>query len=485
MSEPRLEDQSPEVLAVLVGELQRELAVVKQALAEALAEVALLRQALSEGRGTAPPKTPTNSSIPPAKGWKRNRRALPEAGEKPPKRGPKFGHLGTSRRRVAREGVDLVLPCRPSQCGHCQQPLSEQGGTVVGRCQVVELPPARPVVIEAQRVRVRCRRCGHGTVGSYPAGYGATGLFGPRLAATAAFLHEEQHIAYDRLVGVCASLFGLTVSEGALVEAVARVGTAVLPAAAVIAAAVRRAPVVGSDETSARVDGLNYWEWVFQTPDAAYHTIQRRRNTEVVLSFLAGRQPQVWVSDLWKPQLAAPTATYQICLAHQLRDLQDAIDAQQGEAQRVARVWAEAMAALLRRAIHLRNEQPQADRDDGEYGLAVTAIEAEGEALLRTSLPQGWSFDLQTRFCIHRAGLWTFLQRPDVPPTNNASERSLRPSVVHRKVTGGFRSESTAKGYAALRTVADTARKRGEDLFPLLLRALGPHLPITSRYALS
>ena len=78
-----------------------------------------------------------------------------------------------------------------------------------------------------------------------------------------------------------------------------------------------------------------------------------------------------------------------------------------------------------------------------------------------------------------------FLHQVDVPPTNNASERSLRPSVVHRKVTGGFRSETFAQGYAALRTVADTARKRGQDVFAVLLRAAGPRLPIATHYGIA
>jgi transposase len=219
---------------------------------------------------------------------------------------------------------------------------------VVARRQVTDLPLIQPVVVEAQRWRVRCRRCGHGTVAAYPDGFGATGAFGPRLVATAALLHEEHHVAYARLVDVFAGLFGLTVSEGALVEAVGRLGQALVPAAAAIADEVRTATVIGSDETSARVDGVNWWEWVFQTETAAYHTIQRRRNTEVVLSFLDGVQPAVWVSDLWKPQLNAPAGQYQICLAHQLRDLRYAEQAETGAARAAARAWAVAMAALLR-----------------------------------------------------------------------------------------------------------------------------------------
>jgi transposase len=342
----------------------------------------------------------------------------------------------------------------------------------------------RPVVIEARRVRVRCRRCGHGTVGHYPDGFGATGAFGPRLVATAALLHEAHHVAYARLVELVRGLFGLQVSEGALVAAVGRLEQALLPHAEAIAEEVRQSPVIGSDETSARVDGVNWWEWVFQTATAAYHTIQRRRNTEVVLTFLNGTIPRCWTSDLWKPQLAAPSVAYQICLAHQLRDLEYAIAAETGEARAAARAWATALQTVLRAAIHLRNAHVAGAIDAPTYALAVEALEGAVESLLAAVLPYGWSYDLQTRYQIHRRGLLTFLHQLDVPPTNNASERSLRPSVVHRKVTGGFRSETAARGYAALRTVADTARKRGQDVFGLLVRTAGPTLPLTTRYAL-
>jgi transposase len=342
----------------------------------------------------------------------------------------------------------------------------------------------RPVVVEAQRVQVRCRRCGQHTVGRYPAGFGTLGAFGPRLVATAALLHEEHHVAYARVVEVIRDLFGLRLSEGAVVAAVGRLAQALLPQAEAIAEEVRQSPVIGSDETSARVDGRNWWEWVFQTATAAYHTIQRRRNTEVVLTFLNGTVPRCWTSDLWKPQLAAPSVCYQICLAHQLRDLEYAIAAETGAARAAARAWAGALQTVLRAAIQLRNAHTAGEVDAPTYALAVEALEGAVETLLAEEVPPGWSYDLQTRYQVHRRGLLTFLHQLDVPPTNNASERSLRPSVIHRKVTGGFRSEAFAQGYAALRTVADTARKRGQDVFALLLRAAGPSVPITTQYAI-
>jgi Transposase IS66 family len=69
--------------------------------------------------------------------------------------------------------------------------------------------------------------------------------------------------------------------------------------------------------------------------------------------------------------------------------------------------------------------------------------------------------------------LLTFLHYPEVPPTNNESEQAIRGSVVHRKVTNGFRSEWGAKAYAALQTVIATAKHKGEDSFQALVNLMG------------
>jgi transposase len=81
---------------------------------------------------------------------------------------------------------------------------------------------------------------------------------------------------------------------------------------------------------------------------------------------------------------------------------------------------------------------------------------------------------LQARYRDQRANLSVFLDRPDVPPTNNASEQDLRPAVIHRKVTGGYRSWSGADVSAILTTLLTTARKRGHNLFHALRSVAGP-----------
>ena len=81
---------------------------------------------------------------------------------------------------------------------------------------------------------------------------------------------------------------------------------------------------------------------------------------------------------------------------------------------------------------------------------------------------------LQQRYRTHRAGLYVFLARDDVEPTNNSSERDLRPAVIHRKVIGGFRSDCGAEASAIRTSILTTARKKGQNLFGAFLAIAGP-----------
>ena len=60
----------------------------------------------------------------------------------------------------------------------------------------------------------------------------------------------------------------------------------------------------------------------------------------------------------------------------------------------------------------------------------------------------------------------------EVEVTNNACERALRPAVIQRKVTNGFRSMWAAEGDCAVRTVVDTAKLSGKSPFQTLLTTI-------------
>src|SRR3954449_2413185 len=471
MSDEALAELSAWDLIALIRRLEEQLVAVTTQLTAAQARNAELEA--ERARRSGPPKTPQNSSTPPSKGWKREE---PPTGAAGAKRGRPVGHPGTSRRRTE---PDWVVLCQPTHCADCGANLAAAPQERVGTSQVVELPPVQPVVLEAWRYAATCAQCGATTTAAYPAGFEPTRVFGPHLEALWTYLPEQHHVSYARLATLGWDLWHLAISQGALANALRRVATRLQSQAAAIREQVRASPVIGSDETSARVNGRTHWQWVFQTPTASYHVIVPRRNGAVVQDFLGDAEPQTWVSDLWKPQLGARAQRHPICLSHQLRELQYVLDAEQS-------AWAAAFQGLLRAAIHLAHERDAGRWSLDAYAAAVAMVEAWCAALLRTPVPGAEASRLWVRFRTHREHLFVFLYDPAVPPTNNASEQALRNSVVHRKVTGGFRSDWGAAAHAIVTTVLDTARQHGDDLLTTLHAALGepvaipPGLPILS-----
>jgi hypothetical protein len=111
-----------------------------------------------------------------------------------------------------------------------------------------------------------------------------------------------------------------------------------------------------SDETSARIKGRTWWEWVFLTTRACLHVIKPSRAFDVIQGVFTAKyiecsRPAFWVSDLHTAQAKNPTEVWQVCLAHQLRDCQFAVDAGDW-------LFAPVMLRLFKRAleIHKRRE---------------------------------------------------------------------------------------------------------------------------------
>jgi hypothetical protein len=59
--------------------------------------------------------------------------------------------------------------------------------------------------------------------------------------------------------------------------------------------------------------------------------------------------------------------------------------------------------------------------------------------------------------------LFTFVRDPAAPHTNDAAERSLRPLVIARKISGGTRSAAGSNTRMTLASLAATAKLQGID----------------------
>ena len=189
----------------------------------------------------------------------------------------------------------------------------------------------------------------------------------------------------------------------------------------------------------------------------------------MIAEFLGDQQPAVWGSDAAPAQLGAAAAQHQLCLAHQLRDLTYATEAD----DRLGSAWARRLRHVFGRALRLHRERQSWSAASFAQRRA-RVIRTADRLIFGPPLGNGEAWQLQKRYRKLWATLFVFLERDDVAPTNNSSERDLRPAVMHRKMTGGYRSAIGAAWGGIFATVLTTARKNGHNRFETLCDITGP-----------
>jgi transposase len=404
---------------------------------------------------TRPPKTPDNSSKPPSQGQKQDRPSSTDRAVR--KSRPGVGrtlHPNPDRR------FDAMLPA----CPKCNAAFPEASQTPQQVYERIELPPIKPHVTRVRLFGGRCACCGEQVTAAAPTGLERGSPFGHSIAAMVVYLHYAHAIGMERLALLMDELFSLSISEGAISNILARAREPLLAATAAIQAVVLASPVICSDETSARVKGKNWWEWVFVGTLAALHIIQSSRGKAVVTALFGETKPAVWVSDMLASQ-RGHGILWQVCLAHLLRDAAYAIEC--GDT-----AFSVPFRLLLLRAIAIgRRREMLKDTTLAQY---LYDLDRRLDQII-AAVPLGEpGRKLRKRIAANRVHLFVFMTNRDVPYTNNVSERHLRPSVIFRKVTNGFRCEWGAETYAAFRSVVSTAKANSASVLDTIRFVLSP-----------
>jgi transposase len=401
-----------------------------------------------------PDKTSRNSSKPPSTDRKEQRENAKPGGAKP-------GHQGHAR--ALSENPDAFEDHAPTHCQRCGLAFGDDAEReLIGEYDEIELPPIQPFVTRHRRYTMRCSCCAEPTRGAPPAVAQAT-PFGPRIRALAVYLKTTQLFSYQRLSAAFSDLFGLQISEGALTNIFARAKAAFAERKEAALEALRRAQFVACDETGVRIEGLNAYHWVFCCKEAVVHSAAFSRAAEVVRTVMDGHRPDVWTSDRYSAQ-QGHAERQQTCLAHLDRKARFADDNGEDDIPFRLRLWFDRAFALGRDIETFAASTLHAKR---------RALKRDLDAILRTPSKCPLAQDLVAPINRARDQLLTFLDFPgQVETTNNESERRLRPCVIQRKVTNGYRAQWAADHEAAVRTALDTARLKGAGPFQTILEIL-------------
>jgi transposase len=403
-----------------------------------------------------PEKTSRTSSKPPSTDRKARRDASRPGGAKP-------GHEGHSR--TLGERFDRAVDHRPDECPGCRAALpADLPSETISEHDAIELPPMRPFVERHRRLSVRCPSCGMRVAAVVPEAAKGT-PFGVRIHAIATYLKTFQALSYERLQGALADLFGLTISQGGLTNMLRRAQEHFVGGREAAVLKLRQASVVSSDETGVRIEGSNSYHWVFRCDDAVVHTAAPTRGAIVVRTMMDGHRPDVWCSDRYVAQQGHADAQ-QACLAHLARDVAYAIDNGDDFLPMRLKLWLQKAFGLAKDISRLAPSTIVARR---------RALERSLGDILAASTSCDFARVIQKKFARASDQLLTFARWPgQVQPTNNACERDLRPAVIQRKITNGYRALWAAQGEADIRTVVATARLTpGANIFGTIAATLG------------
>ncbi len=407
----------------------------------------------------APPKTPDNSGTPPSQGRKANGEGKPS---------PKArAHAGAHR--PLHSNPTRCEAVRAERCPHCRADVTGVVQAAVQTYDRIEIPAIAPDVTRVVLHGGVCPCCAGRFKATAPAGLEPGSPFGPDLRAFAFHLRFGQAIPFERLARLMRDLFGLEISEGALANLLQNSAPAFAAQTSRSKQRLLSSTVLACDETSVRVGKKTFWTWVFHHADSACFVIRPSRGKAVVSEFLGDVRPAVWISDRLGAQMGWATQDHQVCLAHLLRDIQYAIDA--GDA-----ALAPGMKHLLQRAVRIGRRRPTLA--DATLLAYHARLERSLDQLLKLEPNTKAGLKLQRIIKRFRQNLFVFPANRAVSPTNNGSERALRPCVIFRKVTNCFRSGWGATLYADVRSVLETARRRGVGILHALRLTLdGQPLP--------
>lgn len=325
------------------------------------------------------------------------------------------------------------------QCPICEKPVGNAVDTVVKYTEDITLKP-RPTITKHTITRHWCPNCETyvkskdippiARIGINTMGYILYARY--RLRLPMAKIKESLLDLYD-----------FTISEGEIVDTIKDAEQLFNKDYQAISALIQEANAVYVDETGWRMDGKNWWLWVFCTTKGTQYVIEDTRGKGVAKEALGPKEDRVIISDGYAAYQNLPGDKQQ-CWVHLLR---------------VAKLHSillyEDLVVLYKKLL-LELEKPMRERK-GEV------LQQDFDLLLNKEYKDSEVLMVKKRMTKHKPFLFTCLQYEGVLPENNTAERAIRPQVVMRKIFGGSRSLAGARAHQVNSSVIETLRKQNPD----------------------
>lgn len=407
------------------------------------------------GNGQNVTKNSSNSSVPPSKEnmgaevIRRTQTLREPSGRKP---GGQVGHVGSTLGMS--DAPDKVVHDVALYCTKCQHDLSDSEPVLEYISQVISLPELKPVVTEIWHYVRTCKECGE-QVRSYKKRKRGGNLvtYDNSVKTLAVYMSVVLFLPYGRIENFFKEVLNINCSQGSIDNWIREALKKAEPSIERIKQAIMECRVVGFDESGCYCNKRLDWAWIAQT---VYFTLlfraDGRSSKELEKRFGDSLDRMIAVTDRHNAYFVINFLDHQVCLTHLLRNLKY-LGELNGEQE-----WSKKVEKLLQEAIHERNEnldkvidkKPFIDRLDELLSISLEHLEKDFEAM-RKGLEKCKDY------------LFNFLEDPEIPSDNNASERGIRKLKIKLKNSCIFRSELGADAFLGLFSIVDTVRKHQQN----------------------
>jgi len=357
--------------------------------------------------------------------------------EEPKQSGQKEGHVGYSRH--VPERIDEVKEHKLDECPICGEPVSD---TQEIRERIVE-DIEQPKTKNTKHIihRCYCKNCNKIVEPEIEDAL-PNARFGLKLMLLVLILKLDCRIPSNKVTSILSSVFGVKISDGEIYNILRQLSEAFGDYYSELEKRIKEALIKNIDETSWRINGKNYWLWLFINKEIALFIVDRKRSSGVPIKILGNQKGKIIIEDRFSAYnkfAEVSGCEQQICWAHLLRNSKD-----------LAEHYREA------KYIHRRMKYIYGKAKEGERKEKLLHWM---DLIASRNYRSTEVFKFVKSVCRnHKENLFRFVDNPEIDSTNNRAERGLRHAVVIRKISNGSRSEDGAEVTVRLLSVLQTMK---------------------------
>lgn len=365
-------------------------------------------------------------------------------------RGAPKGHKGATRKTSE---PDEVISVPSDHCPGCgRDPGVPKGFETV---TVEEMPPPQKIkVTQYELYTYECPHCGLNFTSKHK-DCPQKGIFGVNLLTQITTLKYHLRGVLRKIQDYLKYVYSFDISPTGIHDVLLRVGEACKNEYRKIQQRLRMANWIHEDETCIRVNGKNWWLWIFRADnDDVLVVIRDSRGRKVLEEILDGNFNIPGIADGWR--VYSILSILQRCWAHLLRDVDDFKEKSEKGME-------------LSKEIHRKFEKlkeflgkdPPVDERKKQKIIWDKEI-----AEMVDKYSQFDELHKPVTYIKNGLGRWyTCLLYPGMEPTNNLGEQAMRENIIMEKIIGAFRSIKGAENYQYIASMFATWKLQGKNVF--------------------